>query len=100
MNGERLSLRPTLLDKNDGRDVSHLSDDIEFAQAVEAGMAFRHKPELVMMLLVELADRMQPVINEPAPPAVDRCAHAAAAIVTDDQDVLHLEDIDGELEHR
>ena len=50
--------------------------------------------------LVNLADRMQPVIHQTAALAVDRGAHAAAAVMPDHHNVLHLDHIDGELEHR
>ena len=43
---------------------------------------------------------MEPVIHQTAAFAIDRCCHAATAVVTDHHDVLHLDHIDGELEHR
>ena len=52
------------------------------------------------MGLVNLSDRMQPVIDETASLPVDGRAHPAAAVVPDDHDVLHLDHIDGELQHR
>ena len=42
---------------------------------------------------------MQPVVDEAAPLAVDRRRDAAAAVMADHDDVLHLEHVDGELQH-
>ena len=50
------------------------------------------------MVVADLADGMQPVIDQAAALAVDRRADAAAAVVADDQDVLHLQHVDGELQ--
>ena len=40
------------------------------------------------------------MVHEAAPLAVDGGGNAAAAVVADDHDVLHLQHIDGELKHR
>ena len=42
----------------------------------------------------------QPVVDEPVALVFQRGAHAAATIVADDNDVLDLEYVDGELHHR
>src|SRR5262245_56374083 len=52
------------------------------------------------MLVVDLANRMQPMIHEPASLAIYCRAHSAASIVPYHDDVLHLQYLDRELEHR
>ena len=51
------------------------------------------------MILEHLADGMQPMVHQTATLAIDRCADTAAAVVAHHHDVLHLQHIDGELEH-
>ena len=52
------------------------------------------------MLVRNFPDGMQPMVDEAAPLAVDRRAHAAAAVMADHHDVLDLEHVDRELQHR
>ena len=52
------------------------------------------------MVVGHLADRMQPVVDQPAALAVDGRRDAAAAVMADHHDVLDLEHVDGELQHR
>ena len=72
--------------------------DIEFAQPVEPRPLIGNRFEFVAMRLVHLADRVQPVIDQAAPLTVDCRADTAAAVVTDHDDVLHLDDVDCELQ--
>src|SRR5688572_2369128 len=50
------------------------------------------------MLLAHVLDVTQPVVHESESASAQRGEHAAAAVVADDEDVLHLEDIDRELD--
>src|SRR5262249_6479533 len=43
---------------------------------------------------------MEPMVDEAAPPAVDRSGDAAATVVPDHDDVFYPEDVDGELQDR
>ena len=52
------------------------------------------------MLLGDVHHVPQPVVDEPVPRAVERRAHAAAAVVAADDHVLHAEDVDRVLQHR
>ena len=54
----------------------------------------------VGVLLPHVLDVAQPVVDEADAAVEQRGAHAAAAVVADDDDVPHLQHIDGELHHR
>ena len=82
MDAEILSARPGVLDEDVGCDVPYLADDVELAQAVESSPQIRDCVELVAMLVVDLANGMQPVVHEPTSLAVDRCGHSAARTPT------------------
>src|ERR1019366_9189930 len=94
-----LSARPGLLYEDVGRDVPDLADAVELAHAVEAGVRFRGGGELVAVLVEDLANGMQPVVDEPAPLAVHRRGDAAAAVVPHHHDVLYFYHVDRELKH-
>jgi hypothetical protein len=52
------------------------------------------------MLLVDVLHVSEPVVGEAHARAAHRRLHAAAAVVPDHEDVLHLQDIDRELHDR
>lgn len=89
MNAELLAARPCVLHEDIGRDVVHLLDDVELAQPIEAFAVIRNGVELILVRLPHLADRMQPVIDQPAPLAIDRRRDTAAATMADAEYMLH-----------
>src|ERR1700722_15901168 len=95
---ERLAARPGVLDEHVRGDVADLAHDVEFAKAIEPRTLVRNRLELVAMDLEPFADRMQPMVDETPPLAVDRCRDAAAAVVADHDEVPHLQNVDGELQ--
>lgn len=99
MNAELLAARPCVLHEDIGRDVVHLLDDVELAQPIEAFAVIRNGVELILVRLPHLADRMQPVIDRPAPLAIDRRRDTAAATMADAEYMLHAQHVDRELEH-
>ena len=52
------------------------------------------------MLLRDVADMAQPVVGQADARAGQAGVHAAAAVVADHEDVLDLEQVDRELDHR
>ena len=52
------------------------------------------------MLARQLTDRFQPVIEKPGAFLPHGRVHAAAAVMAADDDMAHLEHLDGELQHR
>ena len=100
MDGEVLAARPRVLHEDVGCDVPHLPDDVELAHPVEAGAPVGDRFELLPVRLVDLADRMQPVVHQAAPFPVDCGADAAAAVMSHHDDVLYFQHVDRELQHR
>jgi TRAP-type C4-dicarboxylate transport system substrate-binding protein len=86
-----LAARPGVLHDGGLAHVRHLLDDVQLAQAV-----LRAGPVLVAHVL----HVPQPVVDQAVALVVQRGAHPAAAVVAADDDVAHLEDVDGELHHR
>src|SRR5215469_18356265 len=79
MDRDGLTARPGLPNEDVGGDIAHLAHDIELAEAVEARALLGDRLELGAMRAVDLADGMEPVIDEAAPPAIDRRRDATAA---------------------
>src|SRR5262245_3330056 len=100
VNANVLAARPGFLHEHVGRDVPHLPDDVELAETVESRLPVRQCIELMTMLEEDLANGMQPVVHETASLTVDRRTHAAAAVMADHQDMLHLEYVHRELQDR
>src|SRR6516165_10286499 len=78
MDMKRLAAAPGLLHEDVGGDIAHLADDVELAEPVEAGAALGQRRQLVAMLVADLADGMEPVIDQAAALAVHRRTHPAA----------------------
>ncbi len=86
--------------KTSDGDVRYLSHDVEFAKPVESGLLVGDRLERLPVQLIHLADRMQPVVDETATLAVDGGGDAAAAVMSDDDNVPHFQHLDGKLQHR
>lgn len=99
MHAKRLASCPGVLNKHVGRDVLHLPHDIQFGKAVEARGRIGHHINLVAMGLIRFADRMKPVIDEPATLSINGGGYAATAIMADHHDVLHPQHIHGKLQY-
>ena len=81
-------------------DRLHLRQHIELADSVHARLVGRQGRELLLVLLKEIADRRQPMLDEPMPrAAVEDCANAAATIVSADDNVFDLERLDRKLQN-
>lgn len=78
-------------------DVSHLLHHVELAEQIEA---VRHRALLHdgSVLGPHVRHVPQPVVNQAQAAAVERCADAAAAVVSTDDDVLDPQRVDGVLE--
>ena len=63
VHAQALAARPGVLHEDVGGDVLHLVDDVEFAQAVEAVLAFQ-RLQLLAVDVVGVADRVQPVVHQ------------------------------------
>ena len=52
------------------------------------------------MIVRNFADRVQPMVDQAASFAIHRRGDAAATVMANHHDVLDLDDVDGELQHR
>src|SRR5262249_1882411 len=97
---EILPASPRVQHEDVGRDVLDLLDHIELAQTVEPAALVVNGAKLAAVRSRQLANGMQPMVDETTTSAVDGGADTAAAIMPNHHDVLHLEHVDGKLEHR
>jgi hypothetical protein len=96
VHGEGLAALPGVLDDGGAGDMQGLLDDVEFAEAIN-GFLVRKLREFFLMAPVQRADAGEPVVDEAVAEIFQSRAHTAAAVVSADDDVFHLEDIDGVL---
>src|SRR5262249_16929731 len=100
VHGEPLTTCPSVENEDIRRDVPNLSANVEFAQPIQSGAGFRNGIELGRRAGSALADGMEPVAHQPAALTVHGGADAATAVMSDNDDVLHLQHVDGELKDR
>ncbi len=94
---EFLAAGPGVLDDAGLFDVAGLVEDVELAEEVFLGFLLE-AGEALGLPEVDAADVAEPVVDEAELLIQQRGADAAAAVVADDHDVLHFEDLDGVLE--
>ncbi len=95
-----LPARPGVLHEHVRRHVLHLPHYVQLAKPVEPRRLVRDRLQLLLVRGMDLPDRVQPMVNQPEPLPADGGADAAAAVMADHEDVPHLDDVDGELQHR
>src|SRR5689334_8737805 len=100
MDPKVLAARPGILHEHVRGDILRLAHDVELAKPVAPRARLCDLVELGAMFQSDLADGMEPMIDEAAPLAVHRRRDTAATVMADDHDVLHFEHIDRELQHR
>ena len=100
MDRERLLPVPGIPDNGGLADVGNLLDDVEFAESGQLGslpvLGFQERE----VLLKNIVDMTEPVVGKSDAIATESGQHAATPIVTADDDMPDLEDIDGELDDR
>src|SRR5579864_2106266 len=97
---ERLAAFPGFLHRGALDDVPHLLARIQLAQAPVARVFVGERAKLVAVLGGDVLDVAQPVVRQADAVLGHGGMHAAAAVMAAQDDVPHLEDIDGELDHR
>lgn len=97
MNHEGLAVVPGLLDEVGVADVADLGDDVELAEEVKA-VGLGEGVELALVLAVEFAEVLEPVVEETRRVGGSGRADPAAVVMTADDDVLDAEGFDGELD--
>ena len=81
MHGELGAAFPGRLDDLRGRHRLHLGGNVELAETVPARVVGRLRVELLAMRAGEVAQRLQPQSDRTGLMALERGAHAAAAVV-------------------
>ena len=97
MDTQREPLSPSVLHDGCPADIHRLFDDIQLAEHGKLGFAIRGRVHRRLVLLVYVLNVAQPVVRQPAVASLKRALHTAAAVVTDNDDVLHLQQVDCEL---
>lgn len=95
---ELLSALPGALDDLGAAQVLYLSLDIELTHAIDL-VVHRQGFKIRAITAVKFAHAVQPIIDHTALTAGHRGANTAAPVMTDDHDVLDLENINRELNH-
>jgi hypothetical protein len=96
---ERLAAFPGLLHRGALHDVLHLVARVQLAQAPVPRFLVQ-AVQLAGVLLRHVLHVAQPVVGQADAVIGHGRVHAAAAVVAAENDVAHLEDVDGELDHR
>src|SRR6185369_10087986 len=89
---------PRVLDDARLAEVVDLLDDVELDQAAEA-LVVAEIDQRVREVELGVLDAAQPVVDQAVPRLAHRRAHATAAVVAADDDVLDREDVDRVLQH-
>jgi len=93
VDGDLLAAVPGVFDDGGACDMAGLGEHIEFAESVGGGLG-REGVEFIPVGAVEVADAGEPVVDDPVAEVFKGSDHAAAAVVTADDHVADLEDID------
>src|SRR6185369_8808464 len=94
-----LAALPRFLDDGGLADVERLLDDIELAERVDA-LVVGDRREPLRVSVTNVLDVADPVVREADAAVLERRSDAAAPRMADDDDVMHLEDVDRELDDR
>ena len=100
MHGQRLSARPGVLHDRCRAHVHRLLQHVQLAQPVDRRWGIGRPIEKVRVLVTHILHVAQPVVDEPELLPLEGGAHAAAAVVAADDDVLDLQQFHRELHHR
>ena len=93
VDGELLAARPGVFDDGGACDMAGLGEHIEFAESVGSGLG-RKGIEFLAVSAVEAADAGEPVVDDAMAEIFEGSDHAAAAVMTADDHMADLEDID------
>ena len=96
VNGEFLAAIPGIANDGAMADVDDLLDDVQFGEAIGAAI-FGEGFEVAGMFQADILDVPQPIVGQSHAPLVERRRDPGATVVADDEDMFHLQMIDGEL---
>ena len=100
MHRKSTSGRPGILDDGRVANILDLLDDVQLTQAISSRAQVLDRFKFNLVTDVNILDVTQPVVDEAQLMAVARRVDTAAQIVSADNDVLDLQDLDGELYDR
>jgi hypothetical protein len=100
MDREGLPPIPGIPDNRGLADIGHLLDDIEFAEASQPLPLPVLGIQKRKVFLKHVVDMTKPVVGQSDTVATKGGQDAAASVMSADDDMTDLEDIDGELDHR
>lgn len=100
VNREGLAVVPSRLDGGRRAHVVHLLQHVQLHQAVHARVKVVNGRQLDRVAAADITDVRQPVVNKANALVAHRRLDTTAVVVANDQDVAHLEDLDGVLNDR
>jgi hypothetical protein len=100
VDGEGMAARPRIYDGARARDIFDLFDHIELAQTRSATFRFADGVQLRFVFLAQIVNRAQPVVDQTVLLMFKSRVHAAASVMSTNDDVLDAQNIDRELQHR
>ncbi len=98
VDGDVLATLPGVADNRGLADVEDLFDDVQFAQQFDLALAIGGAGKAGLVLFPGVLHMAEPVVHQAMALVLQGGADAAAVFVAHHQDVLHVEDIHGELD--
>mmetsp|Transcript_15214 Transcript_15214/g.47479 ORF Transcript_15214/g.47479 Transcript_15214/m.47479 type:complete len:224 (+) Transcript_15214:202-873(+) len=80
--------------------MAHLLSHVNLTQGVEAGLERVVRRKFLAVTMCQRLERSKPVVNEAVALGFHGCLDATTPIVTAHHDVLHLQHVNGKLQHR
>ena len=96
---DALAASPSVLHHRRLADVERLLEHVQLAQRLQSHRVVGHAVEPGAVLVANVLHVAQPVVGDTDAPVQQGRLDAAATVVANDDDVLHLQHVDGELHH-
>ena len=99
MHGQFLAAIPCVANNGRFTNVIHLFDHVQFTKAIATVCSFAQLQQVIFVFLADIFNMAQPVIAQ-ADPVMSQCRrHAAATVMTANDDVPDFQHIHRELHH-
>jgi len=90
-----LTILPSLLNNGSLRQIGHLLNNVQFNQAVGAGILITYSLKLISMDALNVLDVHNPLVNDAKIVLCHRRLHTSATIVTANDNVLYFQKLYG-----
>ena len=100
MDRQALSAVPGVLHDAGMGDIGHLLNHVEFAESIDLLLFSGQFGEFFALLVVKIANRTQPAVDQAELAILHRGSNTTATIVAGDQNVFDLEYVNRVLNHR